>query len=152
MDIFDDGASYKKDKHANLSKAKKKSKHKHEYEMFMMEYPFKSPYTGEIIYHHSIATYCTICGKIGDAGLFRLVTLPNGMTRLMNDEELVEKYKNLPLVRTDNYWIDNIKLDDIKVTCKDCKYLMFSDSYGECMKGYKGVVPPWDFCQHGERK
>lgn len=36
------------------------------------------------------------------------------------------------------------------VRCKDCKYLMFSDFYGECSKGYMGIVYPNDFCSHGE--
>ena len=38
------------------------------------------------------------------------------------------------------------------VRCKDCKYLMFSDCYGECGKGHMGVVRPYDFCSYGERK
>lgn len=38
------------------------------------------------------------------------------------------------------------------VRCLDCKYLMFSDCYGECDKGYMGVVRPDDFCSRGERK
>lgn len=38
------------------------------------------------------------------------------------------------------------------VRCKDCKYLMFSDCYGECGKGYMGIVSPYDFCSYGEQK
>lgn len=38
------------------------------------------------------------------------------------------------------------------VHCKDCKYLMFSDCYGECSKGYMGIVSPDDYCSRGERK
>ena len=38
------------------------------------------------------------------------------------------------------------------VRCKDCKYLMFSDFYSECGKGYMGIVRPDDFCSRGERK
>ena len=38
------------------------------------------------------------------------------------------------------------------VRCLDCKHLMFSDCYGECDKGYMGVVRPDDFCSRGERK
>ena len=38
------------------------------------------------------------------------------------------------------------------VRCKDCKYLMFSDCYGECGKGHMGIVRPDDFCSYGERK
>ena len=36
--------------------------------------------------------------------------------------------------------------------CKDCKYLMFSDFYGECSKDIKGIVMPDDFCSYGERR
>lgn len=38
------------------------------------------------------------------------------------------------------------------VRCKDCKYLMFSDCYGECGQGHMGIVRPDDFCSYGERK
>lgn len=36
------------------------------------------------------------------------------------------------------------------VRCKDCKYLMFSDCYGECSKG--SFVAPNDYCSKGERR
>lgn len=36
-----------------------------------------------------------------------------------------------------------------KVCCKDCEHLMFSDFYGECKKGYKGIVRPGDSCGQG---
>ena len=38
------------------------------------------------------------------------------------------------------------------VRCFECKYIMFSDCYGECGKGHMGVVRPDDFCSRGERK
>ena len=39
------------------------------------------------------------------------------------------------------------------VHCSDCLYLMFSDCYGECKRGYLGgVVRPDDYCSRGERK
>ena len=38
------------------------------------------------------------------------------------------------------------------VRCHECKHLMFSDCYGECDKGYIGIVSPDDFCSRGERK
>ena len=37
------------------------------------------------------------------------------------------------------------------VRCKDCKYLMFSDMYGEC-ENLLRIVRPDDFCSYGERK
>lgn len=39
-----------------------------------------------------------------------------------------------------------------EIKCKDCKYLMYSDCYGECSQGYKGIVQPDDSCKYGERK
>lgn len=36
------------------------------------------------------------------------------------------------------------------IHCKNCKYLMFSDFYGECKKGYKGILNFDDFCDKGE--
>lgn len=38
------------------------------------------------------------------------------------------------------------------VRCKDCKYLMFSDCYGECSRGYLGIVRPDCYCCYGEKK
>lgn len=38
------------------------------------------------------------------------------------------------------------------VRCKDCKHLMFSDMYGECLQAHMGIVRPDDFCSYGERK
>ena len=38
------------------------------------------------------------------------------------------------------------------VYCKNCKHLMFCDFYGECTKGYMGIVQPNDYCSKGERR
>lgn len=38
------------------------------------------------------------------------------------------------------------------VHCKDCRYLEFSDFYGECGRSYLGVVRPWDYCSRGARR
>ena len=49
---------------------------------------------------------------------------------------------------------DHLIANDIVpvVRCKDCKHLMFSDCYGECSRGYMGIVSPDDYCSYGERK
>lgn len=39
-----------------------------------------------------------------------------------------------------------------EVHCEDCEHLTFSDCYGECGKGYKGIVQPGDSCGKGEHK
>lgn len=38
------------------------------------------------------------------------------------------------------------------VFCKDCKHLEFSDCYGECGKGYLGIVRPDCYCCYCERR
>ena len=38
------------------------------------------------------------------------------------------------------------------VRCKDCKYLEISSCYGECGKGYLGIVRPDCYCCYGERR
>lgn len=38
------------------------------------------------------------------------------------------------------------------VRCGDCRFLTFSDMYGECGKGIMGVVNPNDYCSRGERR
>ena len=40
--------------------------------------------------------------------------------------------------------------DHSDVRCVDCRYLEFSDLYGECSIGYKGIVWPNDSCGRGE--
>lgn len=42
--------------------------------------------------------------------------------------------------------------DNNDIHCIDCEYLMFSDCYGECSKGYKGIVQPNDCCGKGKLK
>ena len=40
----------------------------------------------------------------------------------------------------------------MKIKCKDCKHLVFSDFYAECGIGRKGLVKPDDSCPLGERR
>lgn len=61
-------------------------------------------------------------------------------------------------------WAFDNKLKSVKITkapqswcyvesivyCKNCKYLMFSDFYAECGKGYRGILNFDDFCDKGE--
>lgn len=41
--------------------------------------------------------------------------------------------------------------DKTKITCLNCKHLMFSDMYGECNKQLK-IVNPRDTCEYAEPK
>lgn len=38
------------------------------------------------------------------------------------------------------------------VRCKDCKHLEISGCYGECGKGYLGIVRPDCYCCYGEKR
>lgn len=51
-----------------------------------------------------------------------------------------------------DYAVEDYKQYTNRVHCKDCQHLMFSDHYGECSKGYRGIVSPEDSCEHGEKK
>lgn len=47
-----------------------------------------------------------------------------------------------------------VKLADTKsiVHCGNCKYLEITGCYGECGKGYLGIVRPECYCCYGERR
>lgn len=36
-----------------------------------------------------------------------------------------------------------------KRKCRNCKYLEITGAYGECSRGYLGIVSPQDFCSRG---
>lgn len=38
------------------------------------------------------------------------------------------------------------------VRCKDCKHLEITGCYGECGRGYLGIVRPECYCCYGERR
>ena len=38
------------------------------------------------------------------------------------------------------------------VRCKDCRHLEIKGCYGECGKGYLGIVRPDDFCSRAEKR
>lgn len=64
--------------------------------------------------------------------------------------ELLEIRHFLTAETTADFLMDNgVRLP---VTCGECNNLMFSDCYGECGKGYLGVVSPNNFCCYGERR
>ena len=38
------------------------------------------------------------------------------------------------------------------VRCKDCKHLEITGCYGECGRGYLGIVRPECYCCYGEKR
>ena len=57
-------------------------------------------------------------------------------------------------VHFQEFIVDEIPTTDVApvVRCKDCKYLEISGCYGECGKGYLGIVRPDCYCCYGERR
>lgn len=76
---------HRKKKPSSISKSNTKSKHKHEYiECLLIEN--NRPHR---------ATYCKICGKIGDIKFFETKSYKDGRCVMLNSDEVLEKYKNL---------------------------------------------------------
>ncbi len=51
-----------------------------------------------------------------------------------------------------NQQAENVKDWIPVVRCKECRHLEITGCYGECKRGYMGIVKPWDFCSYGERR
>ena len=93
---------YKKKKNSGASKSNKKSKHKHIYEECLFSTKFYSTLEDCILH----GSYCTICGKISKRGyrLREVVKTGEHSTRFMTNEEVLEKYKGLPIIHLDDYF------------------------------------------------
>lgn len=95
LEKYEEEQKYKKRTGSNISKSSRKTKHKHQYKGCLIKYPFKC--WNEICNSVTIASYCTICGKIGENILHRPVTerLKNGLRRMYNTEEILEMNNDL---------------------------------------------------------
>lgn len=112
---------YIKRKESNTSKSGAKSKHKHHYEECILTYNFD--FIGKEMTHVELASYCTICGKIG--GRFKegesivkdyITKTDTSMGRLyaqMRTDELIDKYEDkMPVYKIE--WGDKyIKQEEI---------------------------------------
>lgn len=76
------------------------------------------------------------------------------MAEYIDREALLEKMKNWHEKTSLVSCVHSIPAADVVevVRCKDCEYLMFSDFYGECSRGYLGIVSPNDYCSRAIRK
>lgn len=93
--IFEDETpKYRKKKLSSTSKSFEKSKHKHEYIMCLLLEQAR-PYP---------ASYCKICGKIGNVAFGSTERLEDGRYRLLSDEEVFEKYKHLEQIQVETIW------------------------------------------------
>ena len=74
--------------------------------------------------------------------------------RLIDVNDIYSLFNQNGIARLHVSDIDTIpRVDAVEVVrCEDCKYLMFSDCYGECGEGHMGIVSPDDFCSYGKKK
>ena len=111
---------YMKQKESDISKASKKSKHKHEYAECLIQYKIDK-YYGRI--DTCLASYCTICGKIGtqfkpDQTILtdyrRTIETPLGKCfMLISEQELYDKYHDkMPVFFLENYPDGYVDLDE----------------------------------------
>lgn len=95
---------YRKKKESNTSKAKCKSKHKHQYKSCLLRY--YSGFMGDTHEHISIASYCPICGKIGDnidSNRKRTERTENGCYRMLTKEEILRNNDDIPMFDVSDY-------------------------------------------------
>ena len=91
-----------KRKRSSVSKSKEKSKHKHEYVDCLLIEDDRKPHK---------ASYCKICGKIGDVKFFESEKTDHGTYRVLNAEEVFEKYKDLPQMHIKDIFQKYILID-----------------------------------------
>lgn len=96
-----------KKKESSTSKSKVKSKHKHEYADCLFVDKEDTPRKG---------TYCKICGKIGDMYLGETEKDPDrpGLCRMLDYDEVFEKYKDLEKVHVEDIFQRYVTLSNIK--------------------------------------
>lgn len=85
---------HRKKKNSSVSDSRIKSKHKHEYKDCLIvanERPLK-------------ATYCKICGKIGNVNFFDLVRTESGYHRMLKPDEIYRKYRKLEIILVEDFY------------------------------------------------
>lgn len=96
---------YIKKKESSVSKSKVKSKHKHEYTYCLLVKDNDRPYK---------AKYCKICGKIGDINFFETERTEDGYYRVLDTDEVFEKYKDLDKIYVEDVWQKYVTFDKEK--------------------------------------
>ena len=92
----DEVGKYRKKTDSNTSKSKVKAKHKHMYKSCLITGSFG--HTN--LQHVSIASYCTICGKIGrkiDPMRDVVEHVSDKHIRMLSSEEILEQNKDLEI-------------------------------------------------------
>lgn len=95
---------YKKKKESSVSKSKMKAKHKHDYSCECLLKQRILYYSGKTEWCYAKVTYCSICGKIQNYHFGEAIETENGLYRMLTKEEFLEKYKNLEVVETNEFF------------------------------------------------
>lgn len=100
---FDEVEKHRKKTQSNTSKSSHKSKHKHQYKMCLIGHPLYFQETKST--HIRIASYCTICGKIGGNIENRPACekLDDGYYRMYESDELVQMNNDLELFEIEDW-------------------------------------------------
>ena len=85
---------HKKKKSSSVSNAKLKAKHKHEYKECLISFK------GE----PRLATYCKICGKVGNVKHFDFKITEKGYYRMLRADEIYRKYRKLEVFEVEDFW------------------------------------------------
>ena len=102
-DLDDNNVSYKKKKQSSIFKSKEKSKHKHEYVDCLLIDRNNCPHRSE---------YCKICGKIRNINFFEVEITEDGYYRVLDTDEIFDKYKDLEKFYVDDIWQKYVVLDE----------------------------------------
>lgn len=92
---------HKKKKKSSVSKSREKSTHKHEYIECLLVCKGHP--------HH--ATYCKICGKVGNVAFFESEKTERGFYRTLDCDEVFEKYKDLEKIAVTDIWQKYVPID-----------------------------------------
>lgn len=85
---------HKKRKASSVSDSRAKSKHKHQYKDCLLVYE-GAPRR---------ATYCTICGKVGNVNFFDSVKTEKGYYRMLRSDEIFRKYCKLEIKEVPDFY------------------------------------------------
>ena len=93
---------HRKKKQSSTSKSSTKSKHKHEYKEVLLIHNNRPHW----------ATVCKICGKIGDLHFYETEIIEQGYHRILDIDEVFEKYKDLEKIEIGSVFQKYILIDN----------------------------------------
>lgn len=102
MDFDNEIPKHIKKKKSSVSKSKEKSKHRHEYIDCLLIEDDSKPHK---------ATCCKICGKVGNIKFFETEKTVHGTYRMLNAEEVFEKYKDIPQISVKDIFQKYVPID-----------------------------------------